>query len=472
MKESKKTDGMEEIQWIDISSNLISNPTKDSKQGDSEERITNKNEATDIFVEKLSDKITKDEIENNFFYDEDMDELSSSLAEQISETLLETAAVDDKDIKSQTDVKSGNNIEINEEKTKQKRHTKFIKLACIVLASVLFVGLFMIFTKPGQYIAFKIAASYMTDKMNYNDGSKDTLGEETDEVEEIAPEITQMQEEDIKLNANEGLLREEDFVTNILLLGEENIDSYGARGRTDLIMIATLNEKDKSIKLTSIMRDTFIQIPGYKDNKINSAYALGGIDLLYEAIELNFDIKVDGYMLVGFDDFERIIDLLGGIDITLTNTEANWLNNSNYVTELSNRNLVGGVNHMNGDQALGYCRIRQVGTGEKEYDDFGRTSRHRTMINAIFLKYKEKNLIDLMLIVNKLLPMVTTDITSDELTTYLQKAYNIGLTEIKSFRVPASGTYRSTYVREMSVLIPNLSDNVKLLHEFIFGINE
>lgn len=410
-----------------------------------------------------------------FVYEEDMDELSDSLAKQISESETsdesETSekSVTSNEIKEDYEV---DNVKVESEVGKKNDHTirsKLIQYGCIVLASIVLMGLFLAFTKPGQYLVFKVAANYMTGKMNYNDGSMDVVGEEIDEVEVIIPDITQMQEDEIDLKADEGLLRAEDYVTNILLLGEEAIESDGARGRTDLIMIATLNEKEKSMKLTSLMRDTYVQIPGYKDNKINSAYALGGIELLYETIELNFDIQMDGYVLVGFDEFERIIDSLGGIDITLTKAEANWLNTSNYITELANRNLVEGENHMNGDQALGYCRIRQVGTGNKEYDDFGRTSRQRTVLNAIISRYKEKSLLDLIQIVNKLLPMVTTDITSDELTTYLEKAYKIGYSEIQDFRIPANGTYRSTYVRQMSVLIPNLSENVRLLHDFIFG---
>ena len=110
--------------------------------------------------------------------------------------------------------------------------------------------------------------------------------------------------------------RREEGVYNILLLGEEAIDSGSARGRTDLIIIATLNTNQKAIKLTSLMRDTLVQIPGFKDNKLNSAYEKGGVDLLYETIALNFDIRLDGCALVNFENFEKIIDRLGGLEIT------------------------------------------------------------------------------------------------------------------------------------------------------------
>ena len=113
--------------------------------------------------------------------------------------------------------------------------------------------------------------------------------------------------------------RTEDYITNILLLGEENMDSYGANGRTDLMIIATIDTKNDVIKLTSLMRDMLVSLPGYDDNRLNAAYAKGGIDLLYATIERNFNITVDGYMLVGFDDFESVVDILGGVDIEVNN---------------------------------------------------------------------------------------------------------------------------------------------------------
>ena len=318
----------------------------------------------------------------------------------------------------------------------------------------------------------KLTADYISSRVNYEDGAADLPGLEQDEIVEVPTDITQLTENEVNLNAEEGEARSEEYATNILLLGEEAIGSDGARGRTDLIMIATLNTRDKSLKLTSLMRDSYVQIPGYRDNKLNSAYATGGIDLLYQTIEMNFDIKIDGYCMVGFDDFEENIDELGGVNIYITEREANYLNANNYIIEIKNRNLVEGMNTLNGDQALGYCRIRDVGTADKEYNDFGRTSRQRVLLNAIFEKYKEKNLIDLMLIINRLLPKVTTNLTSNDFANYMKIAYNIGLNEIQDLRIPADGTYQSTYIRDMSVIIPNLSENVKILHEFVFGEND
>lgn len=451
------------FQWIDIDSEVKKEEKEDTVTTETSENKSNEADEEKKLVENIS----------------------NSIAEQVNDSLMELNDTQEEEKSNSADHNEdeeySNHIEESqslEEKSSVKskylylgklKIPRFLRPALIVLASILVLGVFLVCTKPGQYIIFKVAADYVTGRMEYNDGSEDVLLEEVDEVEELATDITQLKEEDIKLNADEGVMRNEDYAINILLLGEEAIDAGTSRGRTDLIMIATLNTKQKSMKLTSIMRDTYVQIPGYKDNKINASYQFGGIELLYETIELNFDVQIDGYCLVGFDSFEEIIDALGGIDIEINGAEAEWLNTTNYITEESNKNLVAGVNHMNGDQALGYCRIRQVGTIGKEYDDFGRTSRQRTVLNAIFEKYKELSLIDLMVIANQIFPMVKTDITSDEMTKYMQTAYNIGIKEIENYRIPAAGTYRSTYVRSMSVLIPNLSENVTILHEYIFG---
>lgn len=362
-----------------------------------------------------------------------------------------------------------------DEKQKMKLWKKIaIPVGC-VLMTILLLFLFVRFTKPGQNLAIKVGAMFAASRTTYDDGSElveQVVEDEIEEDEKVIVELPVVQEDEVDLKAEEGTARHEDYAVNILLLGEEAIDSGTSRGRTDLMIIASLNTKDKSIKLTSLMRDMYVQIPGHLDNKLNSAYATGGIPLLYETIELNFDLKLDGYILVGFNDFEKIIDLMDGVDISLTKTEANWLNTTNYISNPSFRNVVAGANHMNGNQALGYCRIRSVGTAAKEYNDFGRTSRHRIVLEAIFNKYKSLDLWDLAMIANSCLPMVTTDLDAGEIETYLKIALDIGLNQLEQNRIPADGTFENANIRKMSVIVPDLQKNVTILHEFIFGTAE
>lgn len=343
-----------------------------------------------------------------------------------------------------------------------------------VVVTLIVVLIFFRYTSAGQNLAIKMGAWFAAGRSNYEDGSNQEEIFVPDEVdnEEAIKNLPQLEEEDIILNANQGTARHEDYAVNILLLGEEAIESGTARGRTDVMVILTMNSKEKTIKLTSLMRDLYVQIPGHLDNKLNSAYATGGIPLLYETIELNFDLKLDGYALVGFHDFERIIDLLRGVDISLTKAEADYLNKENYISNPKYRNVVAGINHMNGNQALGYCRIRNVGTADHSYNDFGRTSRHRIVIDAIFEKYKSLGLWDLAYVANSCLPMLTTDLDATEIEEYLTLALEIGLNDLDQFRIPVNGAFEDATIRKMSVIVPNLQKNVSALHEFIFGVEE
>lgn len=361
--------------------------------------------------------------------------------------------------------------EDDKEKSKQKLWKRIaLPVGCVVMA-LLLLFMFFRFTTPGQNLVIKVGALFASSKTNYDDGSTQVEQKVEDDVapiEEIK-DLEVIEPEDVELNEDEGIARHEDYATNILLLGEETIDSGTARGRTDVMLILTLNTKEKSIKLTSLMRDMYVQIPGHLDNKLNSAYATGGIQLLYDTIELNFNIKLDGYALVGFNDFEKIIDLLDGVDISLTNAEADWLNTTNYISNPAYRTVVAGMNHMNGNQALGYCRIRDVGTADREYNDFGRTSRHRIVLDTIFHKYKSLGMWDLALLANSCLPMVTTDLDVGEIEDCLRIAVDIGLDRLEQNRIPANDTFENVTIRKMNVIVPDLTKNVEILHEFIFG---
>ena len=264
--------------------------------------------------------------------------------------------------------------------------------------------------------------------------------------------------------------RVEEHIVNILLLGEEKIGSENSRGRTDLIMIATLDTEQRTVKLTSIMRDILVAIPGHSDDRINSVYGKGGIELLKEVIELNFEIVPDGYMLVDFDSFEQIINNLDGVTIELSAEEAEYLNTTNYISNPIYRNVVPGLNKMNGNQALGYCRVRHVPTMDNAYADFGRTSRQRVVLNALFEKVKTKNLFQLAIFADSCLPLIETDLSAAQISDYMEKAVESRITSLVQMRIPLDGSFRDATYNGITDLIQiNFPENIKALHEFIFG---
>lgn len=259
----------------------------------------------------------------------------------------------------------------------------------------------------------------------------------------------------------------EQKVVNILLIGEEAMADD--LGRSDSMMIATLNTVEKSIKLTSLMRDIYVTIPGYANNKLNAAYHNGGGVLLAETIEQNFGIEIDGYVRVDFNAFETIVDELGGVDINLTSDEAHYLNTTNYISNRANRNVKEGLQTLNGNQALGYCRVRYRNASNGDANDFGRTYRQRTVLKAIFDKYKSQNVVSMISIATELLSYVTTNLTKSDIVSYITTAASFGTMELDTFRVPTDNTYYGDKINGKSVLVIDFDENNKALRNFIYA---
>lgn len=265
-----------------------------------------------------------------------------------------------------------------------------------------------------------------------------------------------------------GELKKVEGVTNILLFGEENQDN-GSRGRADVIIIATIDTNNNSLKLTSIMRDTYVQIPGYRDNRINSSYRTGDVPLLEETIKENFNIEVDGYIKVDFDSFTEIIDALGGVEVTLSAEEAEWLNDGNHIRDKNSRNLTAGTHILNGSQALGYSRIRYVRTPNGLGSDFGRIWRQKHILLQVFNKYKDQSILDILDMAPDILKLIQTDYSKTELLSLVKTVMDLVVDEIETFSIPVKNGYSVKDIRGMDVLIPDLQVNIDALNEFIYG---
>ncbi|MBQ9167819.1 MAG: LCP family protein [Oscillospiraceae bacterium] len=253
-----------------------------------------------------------------------------------------------------------------------------------------------------------------------------------------------------------------DHIVNILLIGQDRREGE-SRARSDSMILCTFNIEKKTLTMTSFMRDMYVPIPGYLDNRINAAYQLGGSELLDETLYQNFGVEIDGNVEVDFSQFQEIIDLLGGVDIELTGEEAAYLNrNGNWDVDSSsagNWYLTKGMNHLTGEQALAYSRIRYIGNG-----DYGRTSRQRTVLNALIQAYKNTSLTKMLLLLDDVLPLVTTDMTDKEIIGYATDLFPLlASSTITSQRIPADGAYYDASIRGMSVLVPDLAENRQLL---------
>ena len=201
-------------------------------------------------------------------------------------------------------------------------------------------------------------------------------------------------------------------ITNIALFGTDQ--RYDENSRSDAIMILTLDGKHKKIKLTSIMRDSYVHIDGYGMDKINHAYFYGGPTLAVRTINENFGLDIRNYATVNFNQLMEIVDAIGGVDIEIKDYE---LNNINSQIEYQSR-LYGkpatyidspGMKHLNGIQALGYSRVRYVGNG-----DFERTQRQRDLLDALFHEALNLNKIEYPEVARKIFPYVQTSMTIED----------------------------------------------------------
>ena len=139
----------------------------------------------------------------------------------------------------------------------------------------------------------------------------------------------------VKIKNKEDLTFDKDVI-NILLVGSDNGaqgSEKGDHGRSDSMMVATINFKTKELKLTSFLRDMYVEIPGHGRNKLNAAYAFGGEALLYQTLAQNFNIKIDKFCVVDLAAFEKVINRIGGIEMTLEQREAEYLNTTNYISK-------------------------------------------------------------------------------------------------------------------------------------------
>ncbi len=259
-----------------------------------------------------------------------------------------------------------------------------------------------------------------------------------------------------------------DDIFNILVIGCDTRKKGGV-GRSDAMILFSVNEGTEKIHMTSIMRDSYVTIPGKGNNRINAAYAFGGGKLLLNTIETNFAVDVDKYVSFDFYSFVDVVDSVGGIDVEVTDAEIPVLNN--YVKELNKLNnraedaycvTQSGPQHLNGTQALGYARIRYVGDG-----DFERTNRQRTVITKIFEKVRTLNILEINNLLNAFLPQVKTNLTQEEILSLLLKALEYLQYDLESHRLPVDDSWKYMRVNGMSVLGIDLEKNQKALKEFI-----
>ena len=320
-----------------------------------------------------------------------------------------------------------------------KGNGKGSKSSLVVRVSILVLSIIMLIGGVGAIVGYR-----MLDNLNFKEIVKPT------------DPAGSTKETTVSVNQTGTSLLQSDDVLNILLFGQDAKGDGQSYGRSDTTILMSIDNLNKKIKLTSFQRDTYVNIPGYGDNKINAAFSLGGEGLSIDTIEANFGIKVDKYATVDFSSFRKIIEILGGVDIELNLEEIEYIN-----AQIDVNNQLGKtsfleydpykelqVMHLDGYQALWYARDRgemNLG-GNPNYsfsgDDWDRTSRQRKLIETIIKDMRSATLPEIVGIINEVGPLVTTNLKKEDIAFLAANVLTYIGYDMDQLSLPTEGAWR------------------------------
>ena len=286
----------------------------------------------------------------------------------------------------------------------------------------------------------------------------------------LTEDYTSQELEDNKY-VKDGELVSDEKVYNILLMGVDNAEA-GENTRSDSMTLLSVNAKTKTLKLTTLLRDMFVDMPGIGKTKLTHAMVFGGPQLTVDTVELNLGVRIDAYILIGYDIFRTLVNGVGGVTVgEVTEGEIAALANEGVYDVEPGKNV-----QVGGEQALQLCRIRK-GVG---ISDLTRAARQREVISLIIAKAKELGPLDLYRLAKTVIPMVESSIPKEDLIKLALMLYPCvsgdGMKEIEQQQIPAEGTYRGqsdTYDEGLGmkvwVEIFDADENKKILKDFIYG---
>ncbi len=288
----------------------------------------------------------------------------------------------------------------------------------------------------------------------------------------LSEEIVAQLDEEVKeyLIGNGELIDTIDGIRNILLVGVDARPGE-TKSRSDTMLILTLDGNKNEIRMTSLMRDMYVSLPGRSNNRINAAWVFGGPELLLAAIEENFGLVIEEYVAVDLRVLIDVIDMLGGLTLTVENkSQLNAINGVidayNYqFREPTNDGLLKNLGEqlMNGKQVQAYARYRKIDS------DVQRTARQREVLTKVFDKLQEKSVIELTKIAAAVLERIETNLSLSDIISLMPVMYGMKDAEISQLTIPYDASYQSRTVSGMSVLVPDLEACRERLSAFING---
>ena len=314
------------------------------------------------------------------------------------------------------------------------------------------------------------------DVMQFETLPEEALDKETEAdagtiLNESELENLHLQMNQIQTDAGDDVIMNQS-VYNVILAGVDRTDKSW-NGNSDSVMLVSLNNDKKRVSVISLMRDTYVEIPGHDYNKLNASYAYGGGPLLCDTVEENYRIQVDRYAAVDFENLVDIIDALGGIELNWTASEIEVSNG--YIKDMCERVLdipyeehaimdEPGLLLSDGVQAVAYARNRFVGNS-----DYSRTQRQRYVIQQMIEKVKTLSSSQLIKFVTKVLPLVTHNIPENEIWSLVGDAPALLTYEFIQDRVPYDGMYETIDIDGQGMLVPSWSATIAQMHQTIYG---
>ncbi len=360
-------------------------------------------------------------------------------------------------------------IVTNENKAKRKRWPIVVGIIAVVILILVAVAAYVfnhyyslldrqIGTETEDWVPITLEEDYEADLGEGEDAGPEATAEEIAALEEQLEKNLETIQETSVLDVN---------AFNILLIG---VDSRGSNfsGRSDSMILVSINKETKKIVMTSFLRDIYVSIPGHGSNRLNAAYAYGGTSLLAKTIKSNFGISVDRCVVVNFYLVMDFVDALGGLDINISSDEIRVMND--YVkghnillgkkegSDIISQSDAGMV-HLNGSQTLAYSRVRYVGT------DFARTERQRNVLSLCQAKAMKMNLTEMNSLLEEFLPRVRTDLTASDCASLLLLALSMSDYEVSNMTIPQDGTWSNARINGMAVLNVDFAANAKAWYE-------
>lgn len=239
---------------------------------------------------------------------------------------------------------------------------------------------------------------------------------------------------------------------NLVIFGIDQQDSD--IGRSDVIMIVSIDNKNQKIKLSSILRDTYVNIPGRGMDKLNHAYAFGGPQLSISTINSNFDLDIKDFIAVDFSGMEKIVDRVGGVDINVMPEEVSRIKG---LTQA-------GVQHLNGVQAVDYMRIRRVGNG-----DFQRTERQRSVLTEVIYKLQATGPTEMPGLVDEIFPLISTSFSKKDILDIGAATFAANIQSVEKARFPIDSASHGDMINGIYYLVADLKVNTAVMHDFIYN---